>query len=227
MELAAEIFENENTIMNGMSGDLMQLLIRFALNFVVIGIIIYGFYYQKSKRRDYTFTFVMIAVSVFFLIFLLGSVKLKIGFALGVFAIFGIIRYRTESMAIREMTYLFTIIAISVINGLSVQIDYPELLTANLIFILAIFALECSKQLKHISSKIILYDNIHLIVPEKEEELKQDLHLRTGLDIVRVEIGRIDFLRDSALLKVYYESAKGDVNTAESISKISDADETL
>ena len=98
----------------------MQLLLRFAFNMLVIFGIIQFFYYSKSKRRDYYFTFTLISISVFFLIFLLGSVKLKIGFALGLFAIFGIIRYRTESVPIREMTYLFVIIAISVINALAV-----------------------------------------------------------------------------------------------------------
>lgn len=100
--------------------DLWQLLFRFVFNFIVVGIIIHFFYYPKSKRRDYYFTFTLISISVFFLIFLLGSVKLKIGFALGIFAIFGIIRYRTESVPIREMTYLFTITALSVINALSI-----------------------------------------------------------------------------------------------------------
>ena len=116
--------------------DLWQLLFRFVFNFIVVGIIIHFFYYPKSKRRDYYFTFTLISISVFFLIFLLGSVKLKIGFALGIFAIFGIIRYRTESVPIREMTYLFTITALSVINALSIQVGLTEMLVTNAIFLL-------------------------------------------------------------------------------------------
>ena len=111
----------------------MELILRFVLNMVVVVAIIRFFYYPKSRRRDYFFTFTLISISIFLMIFLLGSVKLKIGFALGLFAIFGIIRYRTESMPVREMTYLFVIIAISVINALSVQLSYAELTATNLL----------------------------------------------------------------------------------------------
>lgn len=103
------------------SAGFLELLLRFCFNLLVVSCIIHLFYYPKSKRRDYYFTFTLISISIFLMIFLLGSVKLKIGFALGLFAIFGIIRYRTESMPVREMTYLFVIIAISVINALAVE----------------------------------------------------------------------------------------------------------
>ena len=186
--------------------DLWQLLFRFVFNFIVVGIIIHFFYYPKSKRRDYYFTFTLISISVFFLIFLLGSVKLKIGFALGIFAIFGIIRYRTESVPIREMTYLFTITALSVINALSIQVGLTEMLVTNAIFLLVTCLLESERWLKHTSSKLILYDRIQLITPDKREELIADLSARTGLHIQKIEIGHIDFLRDAAFIKVYYES---------------------
>ncbi len=109
------------------AGDMGALLLRFLFNSVFIWIIIQKLYYPKSQRRDYYFTFALISVSIFFLIYLLGSVKIKVGFALGLFAIFGIIRYRTESMSVREMTYLFVIIAVSVINALAVTLSYGEL----------------------------------------------------------------------------------------------------
>lgn len=124
------------------TADFWQLLLRFAFNMIITGCIIHLLYYPKSRRRDYYFTFMLISLSIFFLIFLLGSVKLKIGFALGLFAIFGIIRYRTESMPVREMTYLFVIIALSVINALAVTISYVELLATNLIFLLSIWICE-------------------------------------------------------------------------------------
>ena len=108
------------------AGDMGALLLRFLFNSVFIWIIIQKLYYPKSQRRDYYFTFALISVSIFFLIYLLGSVKIKVGFALGLFAIFGIIRYRTESMSVREMTYLFVIIAVSVINALAVTLSYGE-----------------------------------------------------------------------------------------------------
>ena len=109
----------------------MELILRFVLNMVVVVAIIRFFYYPKSRRRDYFFTFTLISISIFLMIFLLGSVKLIIGFALGLFAIFGIIRYRKESMPVREMTYLFVIIAISVINAQSVQLSYADLKAPN------------------------------------------------------------------------------------------------
>lgn len=199
--------------------DLWQLLFRFVFNFIVVGIIIHFFYYPKSKRRDYYFTFTLISISVFFLIFLLGSVKLKIGFALGIFAIFGIIRYRTESVPIREMTYLFTITALSVINALSIQVGLTEMLVTNAIFLLVTSLLESERWLKHTSSKLILYDRIQLITPDKREELIADLSAHTGLHIQKIEIGHIDFLRDAAFIKVYYESDSRETNTVDHLTK--------
>ena len=199
--------------------DLWQLLFRFVFNFIVVGIIIHFFYYPKSKRRDYYFTFTLISISVFFLIFLLGSVKLKIGFALGIFAIFGIIRYRTESVPIREMTYLFTITALSVINALSIQVGLTEMLVTNAIFLLVTCLLESERWRKHTSSKLILYDRIQLITPDKREELIADLSARTGLHIQKIEIGHIDFLRDAAFIKVYYESDSRETNTVDHLTK--------
>jgi len=197
-----------------------QLALRFLFNFVVVGLIIHFFYYPKSRRRDYYFTFTLINLSVFFLIFLLGSVKLKIGFALGLFAIFGIIRYRTESVPIREMTYLFVIIAISVINALAIQISYAELIATNLSFIVVIWILESNRWLKHTSCKLILYDKIQLITPDKSEELKDDLKKRTGIDIIKIEVGHIDFLRDVAFLKVYYEPLHDEINTIDTMIRL-------
>lgn len=201
------------------TGELWQLLCRFVCNFVVVGLIIHFFYYPKSKRRDYYFTFTLISVSVFLLIFLLGSVKLKIGFALGIFAIFGIIRYRTESVPIREMTYLFTITALSVINALSVQVGLTEVFITNLIFLLVTWLLESERWLKHVNCKLVLYDRVQLITPDRREELIADLRARTGLDIQKVEIGHIDFLRDSAFIKVYYESEEQEINTINHLTK--------
>lgn len=199
---------------------LTELLVRFLLNTVVIGLIVRVFYYPKSKRRDYFFTFLLIAISVFLLIFLMGGVKLKIGFALGLFAIFGIIRYRTESVPIREMTYLFLIIAVSAINGLATSISYIELLATNLLFILSIWACESNHWVKHVASKLVLYDNINLITPEKEPELIADLKKRTGLDILRVEVGAIDFSKDTVMVKIYYEPLTNEVNSVNQVGRL-------
>lgn len=186
--------------------NLITMLLRFSFNMLVVWLMIHCLYYPKSGRRDYYFTFMLISISIFFLIFLLGGVKLKIGFALGLFAIFGIIRYRTESMPVREMTYLFCIIAISVINALAITISYIELLVTNVIFLLAAWLFEGYILLKHVSTKLIQYDRIALITPDKRLELITDLEHRTGLKINSVEIGAIDFLRDMAIVKIYYET---------------------
>jgi len=201
-------------------GALTELLIRFVLNTAVIALIVRVFYYPKSKRRDYFFTFILISISVFLLIFLMGGVKLKIGFALGLFAIFGIIRYRTESVPIREMTYLFLIIAVSAINGLATSISYVELLATNLLFIISIWALESNCWVKHVASKLVQYDNIHLITPENEAELIEDLKKRTGLNILRVEVGAIDFSRDTAMVKVYYEPLTNEINSVDHVGRL-------
>lgn len=182
--------------------DIWELLLRFFFNAIVVTLIIHLLYYPKSRRRDYYFTFSLISVSVFFLIFLLGGVKLKVGFALGLFAIFGIIRYRTESMPVREMTYLFVIIAISVINALADHI--LQALVANVLFVGWIYLCESTHWLKHVAEKLVLYDRPELVLPERRAELIADLVKRTGLNIERVEVGHIDFLRDTAMLKVFY-----------------------
>ena len=200
------------------TSDMWQLLVRFAFNMFFVWIIIHKLYWPKSHRRDYYFTFALISVSIFFLIYLLGGVKIKVGFALGLFAIFGIIRYRTESMSVREMTYLFVIIAVSVINALAVTLSYIELLVTNLILLVASKLCENIRTLKHVSEKLVLYDRIDLISPEKRDEMLSDLKTRLGLDIVRVEVGAVDFLRDTAMVKVYYND-DSEHNTVDKLLK--------
>jgi len=187
------------------SVDILSLCLHFAITTLVVFSIIRFFYYPKSLRREYCFTFLLISTSVFMMIFLLGNVNLKIGFTLGIFAVFGIIRYRTETMPVREMTYLFVIIAISVINALIGRSNYLELILPNLLFVACVWLSESRQWLKPISSKIIHYDKIDLIVAERKFLLLEDLKSRTGLDIFKVEIGDIDFLKDASIIKVYYK----------------------
>lgn len=197
--------------------DTLELLIRFAFNAIVVMIIIHLLYYPKSRRKDYYFTFSLISVSIFFLIFLLGGVKIKVGFALGLFAIFGIIRYRTESMPVREMTYLFVIIAISVINALASHL--VEALISNALFIGWIWLCESTKWIKHVACKLVLYDRPELTAPARYDEMLEDLRKRTGLTIERVEVGHIDYLRDTAMLKVYYIPTDPRENTVDTLLK--------
>jgi len=186
-----------------------ELMLRFLIMMVFIWIIVHYLYYRRSRRRDYFFTFILLSVSVFFLIYLLGSVKVKIGFALGLFAIFGILRYRTETIPVREMTYMFSVIGLSVINALADDMSLAELLAPNVIVTLAIGLFERFVLKRDIASKLLLYDRIELIKPDKRQELIDDLCDRTGLRVVNVVVGSINFLKDSAVLKIYYENDGG------------------
>lgn len=192
---------------------LVALLLRFALNLAVVWIIVHFFYYRRSRRREYYFTFIMIAVSIFMLIHLMDDSKMKIGAALGLFAVFGVLRYRTESIPIREMTYLFFLVALSVVNGMACKISIVELLVSNCIFILIAAVCESDWLVRQAAQKYVKYDRIDLIVPERRAEMVADLEQRLGVKIIRVEIGSVDFLRDTALLKVTYRYKSGSAAT--------------
>jgi len=188
--------------------DFIQLLTRFALNIGVILILIRWLYYSATKRKEYLFTYVLISTVVFLLCYLLESVKLQLGFALGLFAIFGIIRYRTNTMPIKEMTYLFMVIGISVINSLTTTNNtVMDILFANIALILITFGLERLWLLKHEASKSIVYEKINLIGPDNYQELIKDISDRTGIKkIYRVETGKIDLLKGTCNLTVYYDN---------------------
>jgi hypothetical protein len=198
------------------------LLFRFGLNVLVTSLIIVWLYYGKSKRRDYVFTFTLISTTVFLLIFLLGSEKLQIGLALGLFAIFGIIRYRTDTVPIREMTYLFLIIGLSVINALAISVSYFELIITNGLFVLMTWLMEKTRIVSKSACKLIKYEKIDLITPEKYDEMMEDIKKRTGLNVTKFEVGYIDFLKDTALVKVYYEATSKEINTIDSITRAKD-----
>ncbi|MBL4653394.1 MAG: DUF4956 domain-containing protein [Flavobacteriales bacterium] len=185
--------------------DFIELIVPFSLNIFVSFIIIRFIYYPQARRKDYLFTYILFSIIVFFLFHMLSSTKLSTGAGLGLFAIMGIIRYRTDAIAIKEMTYLFVIIGLAVINALSnKKVSITELMFANFTIMGIVFLLEQVWMLKQESSKIITYEKIELIVPEKETELIADLQERTGLKIERAVVGKIDFLRDTAQVRIYY-----------------------
>ncbi|MCU0377998.1 MAG: DUF4956 domain-containing protein [Bacteroidales bacterium] len=193
-----------------------ELILRFGINIASILLLVRWLYYSSTRRKDYLFTYILISSVVFLLCYLLESVSLQIGFALGLFAIFGIIRYRTNPMPIREMTYLFLVIGISVINALTAVTGIAEILFANLALILIVFGLEKVWLLRHISSKTIVYEKINLITPDKREEMIADLRERTGItDIRKIEIGPINFLKDTCRIIIYYEDKERTVNLAD------------
>ncbi len=202
------------------STNFANLLIRFLFNTIVTGIIIFAFYYRKAQRKDYLMTFFLISLTIFFLVFLLDNIKLQVGFALGLFAVFGILRYRTIVIPIKEMTYLFVIIGVSVINALAnKKVSYAELIFANLAFLSACCLFESKLIKKHTSRKVVMYDNMKLIKAGMEAELKKDLEERLGLTITHIEIGTIDLLKDSAMLNVSYTTKAAEPNTAENMDK--------
>jgi hypothetical protein len=186
-------------------GDFMELLVRFVLNTTLIFIVVQFMYARNSKRKDFYFSYLAIGVIIFFLSTLLNSVKLELGFALGLFAIFGIIRYRTDAIPIKEMTYLFVIIGISVINALSSKkVSYAELLFTNAAIVFGLYILEKRLMLKQEGSIKLIYEKIENIHTKSESVLLDDLKERTGIDISRYEIIKIDFLRDVAEIRLYF-----------------------
>lgn len=193
--------------------DFTLMVFRFAINFVFTLIVVRYIYYANSRRKDYLFTYILISVSVFFLSYMLQNVDLQLGFALGLFALFGIIRYRTNPIPIKEMTYLFLVICISVVNALSdKEISYMELLFVNIALIIITLVIEYFWSYKHESSKTIIYEKIDLIKPQNQKKFIEDLEKRTGLKISRVEIGKINFLRDTAEVTIYYLWDKNSTN---------------
>lgn len=183
-----------------------DLILRFAVNLAVIMILIRWLYYSTTRRKDYLFTYILISTIVFFLCYLLENVSLQLGFALGLFAIFGILRYRTDTIPIKEMTYLFIVIGISVINSLTdFKNNTLHVAFANIVVVLITWGLEKLWLLRHESSKVIVYEKINLIKPENYSELEEDLRQRTGIrKINRIETGKIDFLKDTCELTIFY-----------------------
>ncbi len=186
-------------------GDFSELVLRLALVFVLFFIIIHFIYSKNSNRKDYYFSFFAVGMSVFLLCFLLNSVKLELGFALGLFAIFGIIRYRTDAIPIKEMTYMFIVIAVAVVNALAnKKVSYMELLLTNAVIVFGLWLLEKRLILRTEKEVHLTYEKIENIHASNAEKLIEDLRSRTGINIHRFEIRDIDFLRDIAKLTVYY-----------------------
>ncbi|WP_321372477.1 DUF4956 domain-containing protein [uncultured Draconibacterium sp.] len=186
--------------------DFTQLIVRFLLNLLVIFIVVNYIYSKNSNRKDFYFSYFSISITIFVLCFLLESVKLELGFALGLFAIFGIIRYRTDPIPIKEMTYLFVIIGISVINALSnKKVSHVELIFTNAAIILTMWILEKILHLKQEICLVINYENIENINIQKKAELYADIQERTGIKVKRIEIEEINYLRDVAKIRVYHD----------------------
>ena len=218
---------------------LAELAIRFGANLLVCWILVHFFYYRKSRRRDYYFTFMVFSSAMLMLLYIMGNVEVGVGLTLGLFAIFGVIRYRTETVPIREMTYLFVIIALAAVNGLapvyklvgatSLHPHYALswgsvgiMLLANALVVVLVWVLESECLSRRSATKLVLYDRIELIVPERREELIADLQKRLGVQVTGVEIGHVDFLKDSAFIKVTFSPEKGHTGEVDNITRAKD-----
>ena len=205
----------------------VAMLIRLFVCIVVNLVIVDRLYYKKSRRRDFYFTFMLISLAIFFLVFFMIFVledmkaKTSIGIGIGLFGIFSIMRYRTDAMPVLEMTYLFVIISLSVVNAIAASVSIVELLVTNIIVVGAIWL--CEHRLKLEPSKLVQYDRLELIKPDRSEDLKADLEMRLGLKVRKVEVGAIDMLRDMAVLRVYYD-ANTVSNTVDEKMKLNRAD---
>ena len=191
--------------------DFVSLFAGFAVNLLVALIIVRFIYYPANPNKNYVFTYLAFNTVIYFVMSFLTSAELSLGVGFGLFAIFSVLRYRTSTMSTREMTYLFVVIALPVMNSLVMrENEWLVLLAVNAVVIAVLFVLEREWGFHYESSQSIRYDRIELITPEHRALLLEDLRLRTGLPIKRVEIGRLNFLNDTAELRVFYDEPRGE-----------------
>ena len=186
--------------------ELMNLIIRFGFNLTIAFIIIKLIYQRNHTNNDFVFTYFMFNSLIFFFAFLLSNVTINIGFAFGLFDVFAILRYRTDPIPIKEMTYLFIVITIGVINALSsAEVSYAELLFTNVALVGLTYFLETYWRKNLLVRITIEYEKIENIKPENHDTLLADLKERTGLNIQSFEFRRMNFLRDTARIRIYYK----------------------
>lgn len=196
------------------------LCIQFLFNIVMCSAVIWLFYYPKGRRKDFATTFMLFSAAVFLLLHFMGGVSLDITVGLGLFMIFGIMRYRTEMVPIREMTYLFLTIALSVVNGINNLDD--KLILANALLIILLLVVEYIVIRRREAVRLVCYERIELIQPEHRDELIADLEKRLGHKVLRVDVGNVDFLRDVAFLKVYYRPQRSEAPMDDTTMKINE-----
>lgn len=189
-----------------MQPDLPAHLAGAGFNLAVALLIVRLIYYPTTQDKQYVLTFVTFSTVTYFVLGLLTSVDLSIGVGFGLFAIFSVLRYRTDTISAREMTYLFVLIALAVMNSvLATQSDYARMLASNAVVVLVMFVLEREWGFHFEASKQIHYDKVELVVPSRKDELLADLRARTGLPVRHVAVGRIDMVRDTAELTLFFD----------------------
>ena len=183
-----------------------EMLVRFTFNLVVAYIIIKLIYHRDHKGNDFVFTYFMFNSLIFFFAYILGNLDVNIAFGFGLFAVFAILRYRTDPIPIKEMTYLFIVITIGVINALSANnVAFSEVLFANAAIVVLTYYLERYWVNNLLKSKAIVYDDLGKIAPEKNQELIDELSEKTGLSLLRAKVGRINFKSNRVNIRVYYK----------------------
>ena len=189
-----------------LSHELLNLIIRFGFNLSVAFIIIKLIYQRDHNNNDFVFTYFMFNSLIFFFASILGSITINMGFAFGLFAVFAILRYRTDPIPIKEMTYLFIVITIGVINALSGdEVSFSALLFTNTALVGLTYFLEKYWQNNLLASMNIDYEKIENVKPENHEALLADVKERTGLNIQDFQFSRMNFLRDTVRIKIYYK----------------------
>lgn len=184
--------------------DLATLATRFGIDIFFTSIIVFGVYYRLYRGREFAFTYLIFNVITFSLCVLLRRVPMELGFALGLFAVFGMLRYRTEEIRMRDLTYLFIVIGLGIMNGVAnSSISLAELLVVNGL-ICGVTAFELLPNSRSHATTPMLYDNLRLLRPGNTAELHADIRNRTGLEVLRVQVNRIDMIRDAAEVMVYY-----------------------
>ncbi len=209
--------------------DLISFILGFTFNFFVAFLIVRFIYYPSTHNKRYVFTFLAFNTVIYFVLSFLTSAEIGVGVGFGLFAIFSILRYRTDSIPIREMTYLFIIVALPVMNSAGAAgAIWPQLIAANLTIMTIMLILEKEWGFHYEASKRIVYEKIELIHPERRAELAADLEARIGLHIKRIAVGKVDFLRDTAELKIYYDDLNQEdwLHNSEPELMMSDKDES-
>ena len=183
-----------------------SFLLAFGFNLLMALLVVRFIYYPSTHNKSYVFTFLAFNTVIFFVMSFLAAIEIGVGVGFGLFAIFTILRYRTDPIPIREMTYLFVISALPVVNSAASNGNvWPHLIAANAAVLAILYILERGWGFKYESSRTVTYEKIELITPARRAEMLADLEDRTGLKIKRVSIGKVDFLRDVASLTVYYD----------------------
>jgi hypothetical protein len=189
---------------------IVTLMVRIALDVVCTSIVVLATYNRVYRNRDYTFTYLLLNLVTFSLAFMLSNVPMQLGFALGLFAVFGVLRYRTEAIEVRNLTYLFVVIGIALLNALATgPISFAELVIVDSLIVGTVCVLEASSVSGREHSRRVLYDRLDLLSPDRAGELVEDLRARTHLPVARYEIGDVDLLRDTADITIHYSDERG------------------